>query len=521
MRTRILILVAVLAAAAIGALFGGVFRESSSAASAALAGAQAAEDFKAGFSLNASTASLAAELQSRLQAEPKDEHSYVLLGLAYQQRARETGDSGWYPKSEGVLRRALTLDSKDYLAVSGLGSLALSRHRFREALTLGEQARKLNPYSARAYGVIGDALVELGRYPEAFAAFDRMNKLRPSLSSYARVSYGRELIGHTAAAIRAMKLAVDAATGAAEPTAWTHVQLGKLYWNHGRLAAAEREYRLALQVFPGYAYGLDALAQVLAAKGNLREAIALERRAVDAIPLPQYVAALGDLYRVTGRPALAQRQYALIGAIEQLLDANGVKTDLEIALFQVDHGIAMRHALARAGSAAPSGPRSTATTSSAGRSRATAGAPRRSPTRSARCGSARRTRSSSSTAARSSAASAMPRRARLVRARARAQPALLAAVGAGREEVRVVKRLLLLAVALLALAVTASASAHPLGNFTINRYSRIEPSGDRLYVLYVLDLAEIPTFQAKPQVTPRARPPTPRSSRGRSAGTST
>jgi nickel/cobalt exporter len=51
-----------------------------------------------------------------------------------------------------------------------------------------------------------------------------------------------------------------------------------------------------------------------------------------------------------------------------------------------------------------------------------------------------------------------------------------------------------------AFARVANAQAHPLGNFTINRYSRIEPSGDRLYVLYVLDLAEIPTFQAKPQV---------------------
>jgi nickel/cobalt transporter (NicO) family protein len=63
-----------------------------------------------------------------------------------------------------------------------------------------------------------------------------------------------------------------------------------------------------------------------------------------------------------------------------------------------------------------------------------------------------------------------------------------------------VKRLVILATVALALALSASASAHPLGNFTINRYSRIEPSGDRLYVLYVLDLAEIPTFQAKPQL---------------------
>jgi tetratricopeptide (TPR) repeat protein len=196
--------------------------------------------------------------------------------------------------------------------------------------------------------LIGDALVELGRYREAFRAFDQMNRLRPSLSSYARVSYGRELLGKTAGAITAMRLAVDAATGSAEPIAWTHVQLGKLYWNHGRLAAAEREYRIALQVFPGHAYGLDALAHVLAAKGRYREAIAIERRAVDAMPLPQYVSALGDLHRATGRPALARRQYALIGAIEKLLNANGVKTDLEIALFQVDHGIAMNRALARA-----------------------------------------------------------------------------------------------------------------------------------------------------------------------------
>jgi tetratricopeptide (TPR) repeat protein len=348
MRTRLLIILALVVGVAAGALYGGVFRDSTSPASGALAGSQSAEDFKAGFSLGRSTAALVADLQSRLRANPKDEHSFALLGLAYEQRARETGDPSWYPKAEGVLHRALALDPKDSIAVSGLGSLALSRHQFRAALALGEQARALNPYSAQPWGVIGDAKVELGRYREAFAAFDRMNKLRPSLSSYARTSYGRELIGHTAAAIRAMKLAVDAASGGAEPTAWTHVQLGKLYFNHGRYAQAEREYRLALQVFPGYAYGLDALAQALAARGHLRQAIAAERQAVELIPLPQYVGALGDMLSAAGKPAAAKKQYALIGAIEKLLAANGVRTDLEIALFQVDHGIELRHALDRA-----------------------------------------------------------------------------------------------------------------------------------------------------------------------------
>jgi ABC-type nickel/cobalt efflux system permease component RcnA len=58
------------------------------------------------------------------------------------------------------------------------------------------------------------------------------------------------------------------------------------------------------------------------------------------------------------------------------------------------------------------------------------------------------------------------------------------------------KRLVLLSLAFGALALPAAASAHPLGNFTVNRFSRIEVAGPRVYVRYVLDLAEIPTFQA-------------------------
>jgi nickel/cobalt exporter len=59
-----------------------------------------------------------------------------------------------------------------------------------------------------------------------------------------------------------------------------------------------------------------------------------------------------------------------------------------------------------------------------------------------------------------------------------------------------VRRLVLLSVGVAALALPALAAAHPLGNFTINRFSRVEAPGPRVYVRYVLDMAEIPTFQA-------------------------
>ena len=59
----------------------------------------------------------------------------------------------------------------------------------------------------------------------------------------------------------------------------------------------------------------------------------------------------------------------------------------------------------------------------------------------------------------------------------------------------------------MALAATAAlvptiAMAHPLGNFTINRYSGIEVAGNRLRVHYVLDMAEIPALQEKQKIGP-------------------
>ena len=58
----------------------------------------------------------------------------------------------------------------------------------------------------------------------------------------------------------------------------------------------------------------------------------------------------------------------------------------------------------------------------------------------------------------------------------------------------------LVAVALSALALPALAGAHPLGNFTVNRYAGVELAGSDVYVRYVLDLAEIPTYQAGAEV---------------------
>ncbi len=61
------------------------------------------------------------------------------------------------------------------------------------------------------------------------------------------------------------------------------------------------------------------------------------------------------------------------------------------------------------------------------------------------------------------------------------------------------KKALVVLATVAALLAPATASAHPLGNFTINHFARVEVAGHRLYIRYVLDLAEIPTYQARQQ----------------------
>lgn len=346
-----------IAVAAVGlvTLFGGVLADGPGARLSRPAAASAAPVF-ATPGVDRDTAAEVARLEARVATSPKDARALAELGLAYEQRGRETADPAYYPRAGEALRRARALDPASYEALTGLASLAASRHRFRDALVLARRAVVLRPESSPAYGILGDALGELGRYREAFAAFDRMGTLRPSLAAYTRVSYARELLGRPRAAIAAMRLAVEAGSGRGENLAWTLVQLGNLYFDTGRLSAAGSLYRTALRAYPGFVHAEAGVARVDAARGRYARAIVRYRRVVDTLPVPQYAIALGDTLSVSDRKADARRAYALVDVIQRLFRANGVRTETETALYDLDHNRRLASALGRARAAAAAWP---------------------------------------------------------------------------------------------------------------------------------------------------------------------
>ena len=321
-RTALLVGSATAAALAVGSLVGGVFAGPPSAA-ASSGPPPALAERALGESAGGVTATTVLGLEAQVRRTPRDPDLLTQLGFAYQLRWRETADASFLPLSQAALDRAVAVQPGNPNAVLGLGSLALIRHQFRRALVYGRRSQALLPGSARPYGVTGDALVELGRYRAAFAAFDRMASIRPSLASYARVAYARELTGDLRGAAAAMHLALEAAGGQPEPM-------------------AEQDVRDALRVFPGYPSALTELALVELAEGRLGPAVSAASRSADAVPTLQAVSLLGALFDRAGKRALARKQRATVAIIERLLEANGVRVDLESAVFQADYGIRPR-----------------------------------------------------------------------------------------------------------------------------------------------------------------------------------
>jgi tetratricopeptide (TPR) repeat protein len=303
-----------------------------------------------------STDARIASLQQAIREDGANPDRDAALGDAYLQKARETGDAGFYVRAEQVYGRALKESPAHAAALAGMATLRLGQHMFRAAFDYAERARAAAPDVVRYYGPLVDAQVELGRYGAAEQTLQRMVDLKPNLASYARVSYLRELHGDLDGAARAMRLAASAGGDAPENYAYVQTLVANIELARGRTGGARQAYRFALERYPGYVPAQAGLARVDADRGDLSSAIGRYEKVVARLPLPEYVIGLAETELAAGRRASAREHIALVRVEQQLLARNGVNTDTELALFEANHGSGPRAlSLARrAWAAAPS-----------------------------------------------------------------------------------------------------------------------------------------------------------------------
>jgi tetratricopeptide (TPR) repeat protein len=272
------------------------------------------------------------ELKQKIAQKPEDVKLRLQAATIFIAEQRITGEHHFYYTAiEKILNGVLSLDAKNFEAKVYMASLRMSQHQFAEAKKIAEEALAINPNNAYVYGILVDANVELGNYADAVTVSDKMQALKPSLESYARASYLREIYGDNNGAIEAMKMAVKAGLPGSEPQCWSRNILGDLYFNTGNIKEAEATYTENLTMRPSYAPSMAGLAKVEVKNKNYTRALALLDSANAIMQQNSFVEQQAEVYASMGNEKMAQQKY---NEVQKLLitDANSPQHTVSLEL---------------------------------------------------------------------------------------------------------------------------------------------------------------------------------------------
>jgi tetratricopeptide (TPR) repeat protein len=159
---------------------------------------------------------------------------------------------------------------------------------------------------------------------------DTMQNLKPSLESYSRASYLREIYGSYPGAISAMQLAVDAGLPGSEPYCWSKNTLAHLYTITGQLDKAEREYAEILAIRPSYAFALGGQAHVQRLRREYDKALITLDKAAAIMPEFSFHEEMAEIYALQGDEKKAADKYAEVITMLDEDAQSGHLVDLEM-----------------------------------------------------------------------------------------------------------------------------------------------------------------------------------------------
>lgn len=268
--------------------------------------------------------------------DKNDPMAHYNLATLFVSEARITGEHGhYYPAALEIIEKLLQQKDLDkdlkFSALVLKSGILLSLHQFDKALVISKETIKINDYNAQAYGVLADAYVEMGDYPNAIKATERMMDIRPDLRSYSRVSYLREIHGDPQGAIEIMQLAVQSGYPGQEETAWAQLTLGDLYRLYGKSENALATYEDILAHRENYPFATAAIAQLKSDEGKYTEAIQLLEQAIAVIPEIGFYIQLAEIYKAQGETEKFEQIMADIDEMFEDDRQSGHNMDLDYA----------------------------------------------------------------------------------------------------------------------------------------------------------------------------------------------
>jgi tetratricopeptide (TPR) repeat protein len=246
-------------------------------------------------------------------------------------------DLSYYGRAESAYRKSLAIDPDYANAEVGMAWVLSGRHEFEQSIEWANKALKSEPNRADAYGLLGDAALEMGDYDAAFERYQKMLDLKPDIASYSRAAHLLFITGDFKKANLLISKAIGSGGAYSENAAWCIAQKALLDFAQGGYVPAEQILTVGLKQSPNNYHLLAAMGKVKAARNDYAAATEYYKRAQAIVPQHDVVVALGDIYTIQGSTEEANKQYALVDFIRKLNKANGVIGDLQMAQFLADH----------------------------------------------------------------------------------------------------------------------------------------------------------------------------------------
>jgi tetratricopeptide (TPR) repeat protein len=247
-------------------------------------------------------------LEARVGKDPDDFVAQNQLAARYLDLVRLSGDNDYRVKARRAAEASVEAGSPESNpgGLAALAQVQLASHQFAAARDNATKLLKFAPGKSYPFAILGDALLELGDYSGATAAFARLAEAEPrGLNSESRLARLAFVQGKLDEARRHWMNAEEAARNLTPPVpalqAWVAVQLGEYHLRRGDWRNAEKQYQTALELVPEYWAALDHLAELRGAQERYPEAISIYERLVERVRRPELMQALGDLLVFGGK----------------------------------------------------------------------------------------------------------------------------------------------------------------------------------------------------------------------------
>ncbi len=274
----------------------------------------------------------------KTRAAPEKAENWVAVGDLLAQLQRDTGEIKYFDFAESVYQESLRIRPDFLGAMTGMAWVTGGRHDFKASIEWAKKAIAKDPDCVAAYGILGDAEVELGDYEAALDHYQKMMDLRPDLSSWSRGAHLLWIMGDKSKAQWLMNKAINAGAPFAENTAWCRARLATMLFHDGAILPAQNTIQKLIDQKTKNAHVLTIAGKIATAQKDYALAMTHYETILSAGPNQAAIAAIGDLHMLQGKKEEAEKFYAKLEHLHEHHHHGGGEHDHHfLAKFYADH----------------------------------------------------------------------------------------------------------------------------------------------------------------------------------------